>query len=554
MKIIKRIFSIRNIYSSGEKIKIIELFGLKIKLYKKNKNIDNFTNCKKIYIITPPHTEFIAKCIYNIFNTYKIKSKVMFNYEKYTKNTLYLIISPNYFDKLPKNYFAFNVEQSISNRWFTQDYFAKLTCSYGILDYSLKNIDFLKKNNINKERIFYAKLSPLPCINFNIENKIQDILFYGDTSCKRRKEILNKLKNKYNIKVVDNSFHNDIINELNKSKIILNIHYYEGAMLETTRICEALSHGCMVISERGVNNEEYPELEELVDFVNADDIEAIEHRIQYWMSNQDLLNEKIKKNNEIIEKSFKSFNFFISRFLLYYNIIDFELFYKNLHDFFDLKDKKVCIGMPESIERAKYFKSINKYGFKVFPAIKFPIGWIGCGMSYKFISRKALEEKIDNLIICEDDVEFLPDFKERFKVAEEYFFKNNIDLFSGFIVDLHKDAIIYNIKKYKEVEFITVNKMTSCVFCHYGKRILEKIALWDEKNKDESNTIDRYLENCTDLKISFAFPFLVGHNDNLFSTLWNFKNDKYNKLLESTIDKINKKKKEYLEQKNYTYK
>ena len=110
MKIIKRIFSIRNIYSSGEKIKIIELFGLKIKLYKKNKNIDNFTNCKKIYIITPPHTEFIAKCIYNIFNTYKIKSKVMFNYEKYTKNTLYLIISPNYFDKLPKNYFAFNVE------------------------------------------------------------------------------------------------------------------------------------------------------------------------------------------------------------------------------------------------------------------------------------------------------------------------------------------------------------------------------------------------------------------------------------------------------------
>ena len=37
MKIIKRIFSIRNIYSSGEKIKIIELFGLKIKLYKKNK-------------------------------------------------------------------------------------------------------------------------------------------------------------------------------------------------------------------------------------------------------------------------------------------------------------------------------------------------------------------------------------------------------------------------------------------------------------------------------------------------------------------------------------
>jgi len=257
------------------------------------------------------------------------------------------------------------------------------------------------------------------------------------------------------------------------------------------------------------------------------------------------------QNNERIKNLYKGFEFFIGRFLLYYDLVSFETFYRHMHDFFDLGEGKICIGLPESTDRVRYFASINSHGFKVFPALKFPIGWIGCGMTYKFLARKALDESRTDLIICEDDVEFLPDFAERFAIAEEYFKQCDADALSGFIVDLHPEAVISKIDNYKGVEFITVDKMTSTVFGHYSRRFLKAISLWDESNdKQSDNTIDRYLENHMDLKITFANPFLVGHNEELFSTLWSCKNDRYNPMLEKSLCRIKEKKSEYISYRN----
>ncbi|WP_458400194.1 glycosyltransferase family protein [Mailhella sp.] len=504
-----------------------------------------------IGILTAPHTEFIASCIADVLDTFNIRSDIRFEYRQNDQDeTFYIVISPNYFSQgLPKNYFVFNVEQSISERWFTEDYFAKLNGSYGVLDYSLKNIDYLNKHDVKSGKIFYAKLFPRVCSNLQLEHKTTPILFYGDTSCERRKKMLERLGQKFSIKIINNMFHEDMLKELDKAKIVLNIHYYENAMLETTRLCEALSHGCMVISEKSITDAEYPELKNLVDFVDIDDVDAMEARLQYWLENQELLDKKIVKNNQQAEALFKNFEFFIARFLLYYDLVSFEAFYRHMHKFFDFADGKVCIGLPEAIERADYFSSVNKYGFNTFPGLKFPIGWIGCGMTYKFLARKALEEGRKDLLICEDDVEFFPDFAERFDVTEEYFSKKDVDAFSGFIVDLHPEAVISSIENYNGVEFITVNKLVSMVYGHYGLRILEKLSQWDETNIDTSNTIDRYLENCIDMKIAFAHPFLVGHNEEQFSTLWKIKNNKYNELLKKSIQRIEEKKKAYLAKK-----
>ena len=43
----------------------------------------------------------------------------------------------------------------------------------------------------------------------------------------------------------------------------------------------------------------------------------------------------------------------------------------------------------------------------------------------------------------------------------------------------------------------------------------------------ESNTIDRFLEAQTDLRVVVALPFFVGHREEVHSTLWGFQNTQY---------------------------
>ena len=45
---------------------------------------------------------------------------------------------------------------------------------------------------------------------------------------------------------------------LKRTRVVLNIHYYENGYLETFRVNEALAHGCAVVSEK-TNSCYYPE-------------------------------------------------------------------------------------------------------------------------------------------------------------------------------------------------------------------------------------------------------------------------------------------------------
>lgn len=230
-------------------------------------------------ILTAPHTEFIARCICDVLYTLNIRNEIFFDYQANDDDEMfYIVISPDYFSHgLPKNYFVFNTEQFICDNSPTEDLLAMLRNSYGVLDCSLKNIEFLNTHTVNPGKLFYTKLFPRPVKVLDFESKTTPILFYGEL-CPQKKEILERLSLKFPIKIMENLICKERRKELDKAKIILNISTDENAMLETTRLCEAMSHGCLVISERGVNNKEYPELEELVDFVDIDDVDALEKR------------------------------------------------------------------------------------------------------------------------------------------------------------------------------------------------------------------------------------------------------------------------------------
>ena len=81
------------------------------------------------------------------------------------------------------------------------------------------------------------------------------------------------------------------------------------------------------------------------------------------------------------------------------------------------------------------------------------------------------------------------------------------------------------------------------VFNIYNKNFFKKMMNWDQNERDvDINTIDRYIENMTNLKIITTMPYLVGHNESLNSSLWNGeKNTIYSDLLDSSVSKLTSK-------------
>ena len=67
---------------------------------------------------------------------------------------------------------------------------------------------------------------------------------------KRRENILNKLKDKgYNLKIVSQVFGDELVDEIKKCDIVLNLHYYPNAILEIFRIHDLLPYDCKILSE-----------------------------------------------------------------------------------------------------------------------------------------------------------------------------------------------------------------------------------------------------------------------------------------------------------------
>lgn len=74
-------------------------------------------------ILTTKHTSFIAHLIAENLSKVGIQSKIIFEIPKagYATNQWYIVICPQIFERLPEHYLAFQMEQSVSSRWFTEN-------------------------------------------------------------------------------------------------------------------------------------------------------------------------------------------------------------------------------------------------------------------------------------------------------------------------------------------------------------------------------------------------------------------------------------------------
>lgn len=154
------------------------------------------------------------------------------------------------FDKV----IVFNQEPltATQRQFMHKGYFTWLKQADEVWDYDEQNIEVLKlirpdvKLHVLKPYKDWSKYAPVA--------KDIDILFYGSMN-EHRAKILNELKKKYKV-VILNSWDGRVIdNHIMRSKVLLNLHfYYESSMQEQARMIRWIGSPCRIVSEKSHKN------------------------------------------------------------------------------------------------------------------------------------------------------------------------------------------------------------------------------------------------------------------------------------------------------------
>lgn len=121
-------------------------------------------------------------------------------------------------------------------------------------DYSNINLKYYPEELRHKLRVLVPPIDTVIPIKPNGISNI-DVLFYGSMNS-RRNIILGKLNQNlkmhgYNMTVVHSIFGNDLLKLISKTKVVLNVHFYENSIFENERVHSAIRFSKVrVVSER----------------------------------------------------------------------------------------------------------------------------------------------------------------------------------------------------------------------------------------------------------------------------------------------------------------
>ena len=494
---------------------------------------------RAVVVLTTAHCQYLAHAIASALERAGIPAKIIQSEpEGGFDDVPHFVICPQMFERLPDMYVAFQMEQSVSSRWFTADYLRLLENSFAILDYSTHNIRYLNDSGLSLKQINYVPVGHVAGYAPTVPvDEDYDVVFYGDVNNERRQKFLQVLSARFKVKVIGNLFGEELKQELSRARLIVNIHYYPGALLETTRIWECLSLDKLVVSEQSVDMDQHGELEGLVDFVEINAIDEMVDRVAYWLGNEDLRRERVASNRKQLAQGGGRFEYFFYRFLLATDNLSFDEFWNLAGSRLRLPVDRVCLNLPEYTARTDDFQKSNQYGFWCFPGLRHSQGWLGCAMSYKLMIMLARQQGMPMISICEDDVDFAEGFEQNLEKVYEYLggLGNGWDVFSGLMADFNPQARISAVADRDGLRYVHTDKLISTVFNIYSKNVFDVVAGWDESNLEvKSNTIDRYLEGQHQLKVVTTDPFLVGHKEDQQSTIWGFQNTQYNDLISAS--------------------
>lgn len=489
---------------------------------------------KRWGVMATAHTLFIAHLIASRLRAHGWEADVMTGAPPGFPHDMYVVVCPQMFKNLPpgEKRIVYQMEQSVSSRWFTSDYLNTLENSLAVLEYALVNVAFMAEKGVAYPHVHYLPVGADAGYMQHLPDaeKIYDVLFYGDpNSSPRRRDMLDALRRHFEVRVCSEVFGLDMIDEIRRARVVINLHYYENALLEMPRIQECLSLGVPVVSESSQDQAEYPDLEGAVLFFEEGNETAMIDTVRAVLA-QGVAQEAV---TGAAERGATRFAFMFDRFLVAMNFLSPS---KIADDGLPLPADatRIALSMPETITRRRIFEANRPDNCAVFDGVRLRPGWVGCGLSYANLARHALKNGIERLTVLEDDALLPADFEDKMRTVNAYLDSkgDQWDVFAGVIASLHPDVKVLHVETFRGVRFVTIDRMISMVCNVYSRKALGILAAWNSEHRDDqTNTIDKYLESQTNLRVIVALPFLVGHREEVTSTLWGIQNTQYSDMI-----------------------
>jgi hypothetical protein len=129
---------------------------------------------------------------------------------------------------------------------------------YEVWDYSERNVNFWSKHGIWAQHVPLGYVPELSRIK-PMEPKDIDVLFYGCLNSRRRKVLDDLRLAGLSVVVLDSVYGFQRDTFIARSKVVLNMHYYEPGIFEIARCSYLLANEVCVVSEIGIGDEAFKE-------------------------------------------------------------------------------------------------------------------------------------------------------------------------------------------------------------------------------------------------------------------------------------------------------
>lgn len=191
-------------------------------------------------------------------------------------------------------YIVYQLEQlSEKEGWFKTAYMEIFRRAAEIWDYSTENIAFLRSRGLSAVRHlpfgFHERLESIAPTEPDI-----DILFYGGVNVRRQK-ILEALAQHFRVHVLTGCYGPERDVFIARSKMVLNIHFYEAQIMEQPRVSYLLNNKRFVLSEESPVNP-YRNALAVADYASLTEAAA------YWLAHPQLRLEAAQMGYDFLRR------------------------------------------------------------------------------------------------------------------------------------------------------------------------------------------------------------------------------------------------------------